>query len=646
MKKIIVFLLLLISLRIETSAQTNVFSKGINLTNWFQTNGAGQIHFTKYTKSDFEDIKSLGVDVIRLPINLHSMVTNNIDYSLDPLFLFFLDQVIDWAEELELHLILDNHTFDPSASTSSSIKEILIPVWKNMALHYKDRSNLIYFEVLNEPHGISDALWNSIQGEVIDAIREIDTIHTIIVGPSGFNSFHNLKNMPTYSDDNLIYTFHFYDPFIFTHQGASWTDPSMSSLANVPFPYNQNEMPSIPTELIGTWINSSLNNYQNEGTIGKVIELLDIAVEFQTERGVPLFCGEFGVLMNNADNTDRILWYTIVRNYLELQGISWTIWDYHGSFGIYEQFGNDLFDHDLNTKLLEALGFNVPPQTEFIVQPDTSGFTIYSDFICEKVSSNSYSSGNLDFYSSDSKNGEYSISWYSPLQYNSVGFSFKPVKDLSELVTNNYSIGFWMKGDQGTSKFDLRFIDTKTGSEDHPWRMGYTFDFTNAVFDNQWHYVQVPLSSFTEFGSWDDDTYFNQIGLFDWSAVDKLEIVNEHDRLTDTNLWFDDIKIFDPSITEVNNSQLLLNSNYKLKQNYPNPFNPSTTINYSLPQNSFVSIVVYDLLGRVVKTLVSENKFKGSYNITFDASDLSSGVYYYTMRAGNFLESKKLLVLK
>ncbi len=134
--------------------------------------------------------------------------------------------------------------------------------------------------------------------------------------------------------------------------------------------------------------------------------------------------------------------------------------------------------------------------------------------------------------------------------------------------------------------------------------------------------------------------------MFDWSAVDKLEFVNEHNKLTDTNLWFDDIKIFDPSITEVNNSQLLLNNSYELNQNFPNPFNPITTINYSLPQNSFVSIIVYDLLGRVVKTLVSENKLAGNYNISFDASNISSGIYYYTMAAENFRETKKLIVLK
>ena len=71
------------------------FSKGINLTNWFQANSPGSIDFSKYSYDDFSDIKSLGVDDIRLPINLHSMMQGEPDYTLDPLFLFFLDQVVE-----------------------------------------------------------------------------------------------------------------------------------------------------------------------------------------------------------------------------------------------------------------------------------------------------------------------------------------------------------------------------------------------------------------------------------------------------------------------------------------------------------------------------------------------------------------------
>jgi len=212
------------------------FHRGVNLTNWFQTSIAQQIQFTKFTRQDFINIKNLGCDVIRLPINLHFMTSGVPDYKVDPLFYYFLDQIVNFAEELELHLILDNHTFDPSADTGPNIDDVLIPVWTQMAEHYKDRSTYLYYEVLNEPHGISDTKWNEIQQKAIDAIRSVDQKHTIIIGPAGWNSYNNLKNMPVYADGNLIYTFHFYDPFLFTHQGASWTNPSMAPLAGVALP--------------------------------------------------------------------------------------------------------------------------------------------------------------------------------------------------------------------------------------------------------------------------------------------------------------------------------------------------------------------------------------------------------------------------
>jgi len=85
---------------------------------------------------------------------------------------------------------------------------------------------------------------------------------------------------------------------------------------------------------------------------------------------------------------------------------------------------------------------------------------------------------------------------------------------------------------------------------------------------------------------------------------------------------------------------------YNLEQNYPNPFNPTTTINFSIPEDNFVSIKVYDMLGRLVTDLVSEDKAAGFYSTKFDATNLSSGMYFYTIQAGNFYETKKLLLQK
>nr|MBP9121179.1 T9SS type A sorting domain-containing protein [Ignavibacterium sp.] len=85
---------------------------------------------------------------------------------------------------------------------------------------------------------------------------------------------------------------------------------------------------------------------------------------------------------------------------------------------------------------------------------------------------------------------------------------------------------------------------------------------------------------------------------------------------------------------------------FNISQNYPNPFNPSTKITYNIPQRSNVSLRIYDVLGKEIATLVNEQKEAGTYNIQFDASKLSSGVYIYSIQAGDFLESRKMILMK
>ncbi|MEJ2195867.1 MAG: T9SS type A sorting domain-containing protein, partial [Ignavibacteriaceae bacterium] len=87
-------------------------------------------------------------------------------------------------------------------------------------------------------------------------------------------------------------------------------------------------------------------------------------------------------------------------------------------------------------------------------------------------------------------------------------------------------------------------------------------------------------------------------------------------------------------------------TNLHLAQNYPNPFNPSTSINYNIPESGFVTLKVYDVIGKVVANLVSENKGQGSYNVTFDASNLPSGIYVYQLKVNSFIETKKMILLK
>lgn len=629
-------------------SQQNKFNRGVNVTSWFQSSSAMQIQFGKYDKQDFEQIKSLGVDVVRLPINLHAMTSGSPNYTLDTLFLYFLDQVVDWTEELGLNLILDNHTFDVKKNTPTDIDQVLIPVWKQMAEHFKNRSNKIFYEILNEPHGITDERWNTIQKSVVAAIRTVDSKHTIIVGPAEWNSYNNLYFMPAYSDSNLIYTFHFYDPFMFTHQGASWTTPSLVPLSGVPFPYDVSRMPSCPVELSGSWIKNELaSGYRDNGTKFKVKSLLHAAVNFKETRNVTVFCGEFGVYIPNSPNDDRIVWYETVRKYLEENGIAWTTWDYKGGFGLYKKESNELFDYDLNTILLAALGLNIPPQSEYVKKPELVGFSMYTDYLMKNVyDASGVGTATINFYSDENPhNGKYCLYWTGASQYNNITFNYSPNKDLTFLKNNSYNLDLWIKGNSTNIKFDIRFVDTKISNEDHPWRMRYTIDKSIVNFNNQWQHLQIPLKNFSEHGSWDNSTWYYPQGLFDWSDIDRLEIVAEHQNMGTAKLWLDEIKISNPNISS-SNENLEVPAEYNLEQNYPNPFNPITTIGYSIAKNSMVIIKVYDLIGREIMTLVNENKNAGKHTIKFDAGNLASGVYFYQMRTGNYLETKKLLLVK
>ncbi|MEJ2616292.1 MAG: T9SS type A sorting domain-containing protein, partial [Ignavibacteriaceae bacterium] len=89
-----------------------------------------------------------------------------------------------------------------------------------------------------------------------------------------------------------------------------------------------------------------------------------------------------------------------------------------------------------------------------------------------------------------------------------------------------------------------------------------------------------------------------------------------------------------------------LPTEFELSQNYPNPFNPTTTIKYSIPKTSYVTLKVYDILGKEVATLLNKDKSAGNYQVKFNASNLPSGVYFYRIKAGSFNQVRKMLLIK
>jgi len=524
------------------------FSRGVNFSGWFESNAAGAIPFTKYTEQDFIDVKSLGADVIRLPVKMHSMTGGPPDYKLDPLLLEFLDTAVDWAEKHGIYLIIDNHSFDPVLATSPDISRILIPVWRQIAQRYKNRSDFIIYEILNEPHGIADSLWGEIQEQAVAEIRKIDANRLIIVGGTDYNSINKLSAIPKYQYENIIYTFHFYDPYLFTHQGATWGGaPLLTNLANLPFPGELKKMPGLPSDLKGTWVESSLQNtYLYDASYNALSRTLDKAVMFSLERDAPVFCGEFGVLMKNSKNEDRVRWYEYVTKALDSRNISRTSWDYYGSFGVFNS-DNGNFNHDLNVDVVRAMGFTPPVQIKRVLQAVKEGFTIYDDYPGKMVKSAGYWGDECVFslYDTYAAQGKYSIRWGNMSQYNTFHFDFdSSIWDFTHLVNNGYYLEFKARAEKNV-KFDVRFLNEESAVS-IPWRIRFTVDESVLAPDGRWHTIRIPLADMKVHGAWVNASqtwYAPEVNSYSWKNTARLEFTSEYSDLKGIDIRIDDIKI-------------------------------------------------------------------------------------------------------
>jgi hypothetical protein len=159
----------------------------------------------------------------------------------------------------------------------------------------------------------------------------------------------------------------------------------------------------------------------------------------------------------------------------------------------------------------------------------------------------------------------------------------------------------------------------------------YTFDGNNRI-ESLWQL-------------WDGSTWVNNTKItntFDGNNNMTVQLVEWWDGST----WVNANNILF-SYTVVGVEQLLdVIDAYSLSNNYPNPFNPSTTISYSVPELSFVTIIVYDVLGKEISTLVNNEKPVGSYEVEFNATALPSGIYFYKLQAGSFVETKEMVLMK
>ncbi|MDR1719087.1 MAG: cellulase family glycosylhydrolase [Dysgonamonadaceae bacterium] len=636
--------ILVFVLSISSAFAQAPFTKGFNLSEWFQSSNPQSIAFNRFTKKDFQDIKNLGCDVIRLPINLHRMTSGAPDYTIDPLLYRFLDQAVDWAEELGLNLILDNHS---TSSTVESVEEPLLKIWPQMAAHYRTRSTKVLYEVLNEPI-MNTTDWAPLQEKVVEAIRAIDQVHTIIVSGGDWGGINGLKDLAVLDDDNLLYSFHYYDPMLFTHQAASFTTPPATALVGVPFPYDPSRMPPLPASLAGTYFANYYEDYVNTGQITSLTNVINhLAKVIIPQKGnIRFFCGEFGVYNVGAPEEDRRLWHQTVASCFAENAIPWIMWGYRGSFGIFVKGSEEMVEYDINPALAEALALTLPTTTgeKYVPQPENAPIDIYLDYAGPDLLPSLPSNGSVDLFSADRHDGDYALHVTGLAQYNSASFRFKRPKDLSLLVDAGYTVDFWIKADDPSVNIVFRFLDTKTGDNDHPWRRDYTVRNSIVAFDGNWHFVQIPLNNFYDAGAYDNDTWYGPAGKFDWKAVDAFQIVAENMALTGKNFRFDDIRINGTPIpSAIGDIETVIGT----ATAFPNPSDGNMTIRYYVPASTRVDIGVYNLAGQKVAALKDGYQTQGVHQVDWNVGKNSgryNGIYFCRIDYGSSRETIKLIV--
>jgi endoglucanase len=336
-----------VSLPSQIQAQSIAFQRaahiqrGINLSMWYaQDWDYSAEHLAKYTTvDDFRLVKSLGFDCARLSINPEPLMANGKPDALDPAAIARLDKSVAEITATGLVVVLDIHPdmpFMDALAKGDQSAANLITFWKTFATHYANTDpNKVYFEVLNEPHFDDFYRWAGIQASVIPAIRAIAPKHTIIATGAKWGGVEGLKLLEPVRDDNVIYSFHDYDPMTFTHQGATWTGDFVKPLRKVPYPSTEeNVAPLMGLETTDSGKKDLAWYGKQHWDANKVNEEIAAMADWGAQHHVPVWCGEFGVYRQYSDPAARDAWLHDMRVSFEAHKIGWSMWDYQGGFAL------------------------------------------------------------------------------------------------------------------------------------------------------------------------------------------------------------------------------------------------------------------------------------------------------------------------
>ncbi len=322
--------------------------RGINASEWFaqvyDKRGYTPEHFQAWTTADdIALIKSMGFDHVRLSVNPQPMFNEREPNKIPADYLGYLDAAVKMILDHGLAVVIDLHPesdFKARLAKDDDFVERFADFWRSFAGHYSALdldADRVFLEIMNEPEVTDRYRWLGVQMKLAAAIREGAPAHTIIAAGARWSDDDDLVFQEPLRDANVIYNFHFYEPHILTHQGATWSAYYWHWLRGLKYPSSpesaERAAALVPNE--DEVDRLQVIRYGREHWDAARIESeMKQAAEWARRRGVPLVCNEFGVYREYADPEDRAAWLHDVRTALERNGIGWAMWDYSGSFGV------------------------------------------------------------------------------------------------------------------------------------------------------------------------------------------------------------------------------------------------------------------------------------------------------------------------
>lgn len=258
-------------------------------------------------RSDLARLKEAGFDTVRLPVRWSVHTAETYPFTIDPNLFARVDEIVSWAEEIGLQIIVNVHHFDALNDDPDTHEPRLEAIWDQIAMHYAGASDHLIFETLNEPHtNMTIERTDVMNRRLLDRIRADHPDRWVILGTAFWGNLSGLEDSDPPYDPRAMLTYHEYSPFEFTHQGASWADAKDTGI-----------------------------RWGTRKDVTEMLAELDKAVTVQNRKGMPVFVGEFGVYQG-VPMEQRARWTRTLRRGMEARGLAWCHWDFAGSLNVYD----------------------------------------------------------------------------------------------------------------------------------------------------------------------------------------------------------------------------------------------------------------------------------------------------------------------